>query len=88
MMMEQGMTFFGVAFDAGVREIGGWPDGAIAYEVEVIGSGDDPQVMVTGGVPIGAKRDGSPKLGTIAQSGKYRATIPLSRYRELLAVPA
>lgn len=64
--MEQETTFFGKRFDDAVREVGGWPEKAVAYEVEVIGKGDDPQVMVTGGVPIGVKRNGAPKIGTKA----------------------
>jgi hypothetical protein len=55
----------------------------VAYAVEVIGKGDDPQIMLTGEVPVGLKRDGSPKFGS--KQPVYRAVVKISEYRAALA---
>ena len=81
-----GPSFLGEAMDKLARRVGGWPTGAIPYAVEVIGDGPDPQIMLTGQVPIGVKRDGRPKLGT--KQPKYRAVVKLSQYRKALPPPA
>lgn len=75
-------SLFGDCFDTMARRAGGWPDDAIPYAVEVIGEGDDPMVLITGEVPVGVKRDGSPKFGT--KQRKYKAGVPLSEYRAAL----
>jgi hypothetical protein len=81
--MTEPQSLFSNALDALCRERGGWPDNALPYAVEVIGQGDDPQVLLTGEVPVGLKRDGSPKFGT--KQRKYKSAILLSEYRSALA---
>lgn len=77
-------SVFGKAFDAHVRKVGGWPNEAIPFAVEVVGGGKDPMVLVTGAVPIGTRKDGSPKYGLRATH--IKAGILLSKYRKLLAM--
>ena len=76
-------TLFGEGLDAIARQRGGWPDAAVAFAVEVIGKGEDPQVMVTGGVPIGHRADGYPKFGKRADD--LRAVIVVSEYRAAIS---
>jgi hypothetical protein len=82
-MTISGGSLFGDAMDALARQTGGWPEDAVAYAVEVLGKGDDPQVMLTGEVPVGTKGDGSPKFGS--KQTKYRAVVALREYRAALA---
>jgi hypothetical protein len=77
-------SLFGEALDSLARQTGGWPDDAIPYAVEVIGEGDDPQILLTGEIPIGTKRDGSPKFGKKQRT--YKAAMPISQYRAALKV--
>jgi hypothetical protein len=75
-------SLLGEKMDALCRERGGWPETAMPYAIEVIGSGADPQVMLTGEVPVGTKRDGRPKFGSMQP--KFRAVVALSEYRAAL----
>ena len=75
-------TLFGEALDALARQRGGWPDDAILFAVEVIGKGDDPMVLATGGVPVGWKADGTPRFGKRADD--LKAGFLISQYRAAL----
>lgn len=78
------LTCFSADLDRLCREKGGWPDGAIAYAVEVIGQGDDPQILATGEVPTGIQRDGRAKFGP--KGVKYKVCVLLSEYRAALGI--
>jgi hypothetical protein len=80
--VSEAPSLFGECFDAMARHAGAWPDDAVAYAVEVVGGGNDPMVLITGEVPVGVKRDGSPKFG--AKQVRYRAGVKLSEYRAAL----
>lgn len=76
-------TLFGEGLDQLARRRGGWPAEAMLVAVEVIGKGDDPMVLATGGVPVGWKTDGSPKFGK--RSDDLKAGFSISEYRAALA---
>jgi len=78
-------SLFGDSLDKLARERGGWPDNALAYAVEVVGRGEDPMVLVSGDVPIGRKRDGSPRFPK-SEKNALKAGILLSEYRAALGV--
>jgi hypothetical protein len=75
-----GGSLFGEGLDCLARERGAWPNDAMVFMVEVIGVGDNPQVLVSGGVPIGTHKNGRPKFDHRGKT--YKAAVLLSEYRE------
>ena len=75
-------TLVGEALDRAAREAGGWPDDVIAFSVEVIGHGDDPQVMLEGSTAHWMPR--AKRWTTTGHKPVLRAVIPLSTYRAAL----
>ena len=70
-------TLLGEAFDDLARSNGQWPDEAICYALEVI---NDNQIMMTGEIPIGTKRNGDPKFAR-AKGVVFRAVVGKDAYR-------
>ncbi len=79
-------TLFGEGLDQLARRRGGWPAEAMLFAVEVVGNGDDPMILATGGVPVAWKADGSPKFGK--RSDDLKAGLLASEYRAALKAPA
>jgi hypothetical protein len=74
---------FNPEIDALARNVGGWPEGATVFAMEVIGSGEDPQVMLTGGKPTGHSKQGIPSFK--GSKDRLQAVVRVSEYRECLA---
>lgn len=75
-------TLFGEGLDALARERGGWPGDALLFGVEVVGKGENPMVLATGGVPVGWRADGQPKFGP--RKDDLRAGFTIAEYRGAL----
>lgn len=82
--MSETMVRFLPTVDMEMQAKFNWPEGAVAYHLEMIG-GDN--VLITGEIPIGEKKDGRPKFGPRRNALLFKGVLPLSRYRELLKVP-
>ena len=79
-------TCFGSRLDAIARDVGGWPDEAIVHTIEVIGTGENPQVLLTGSTPSGERPDGRPKFELA--SPKHKSVVRLAENRTAIAEPA
>jgi hypothetical protein len=77
-------TLFGHRLDEIVRERGGWKVDAVAHTVEVLGKGEDPQILVQGEIPSGFRKDGSPQFPR-KKAKVFKAVILLSEYRAAIA---
>lgn len=72
---------FGAAMDTLARGVGSWTDEQMVYAVEVIGEGDDPQVMLTGStgdwMPIAQRWSfkGHPAVKAVVRLSQYRAAL-------------
>lgn len=78
-----GLTGFGAPIDALARTKGGWPDDVVVYAIEVV---NDQQLLMSGGVPDGARKDGRPKwpkkmreYRVVVADGEYRAALSRAR---------
>ncbi len=82
MAPEQMVGPFGAGIDRLARDAGGWADNQMAYGVEVIGRGDDPQVLVTG-----SEARWMPRAKRWSFNGfpSVQAVIRLSEYKQALA---
>lgn len=73
---------FGADLDLLARDAGGWPDNVMAYAVEIIGHGSDPQVMVTGSTADWMPRAkrwsfrGHPPMKAVIRLSEYRSALP------------
>lgn len=72
---------FGAALDAAARDAGGWSKTQMVYGVEVIGEGDDPQILLTG-----SEARWMPRAKRWSFNGftPVKAVIRLSEYRAAL----
>jgi hypothetical protein len=75
-------SFFTQALDTLARDAGGWKAGERVYALEVIGSGDDPQVMLTGADAYWSTRakrwkvtEGAPRVRAVVRLSEYRAAL-------------
>jgi hypothetical protein len=84
--VERKTSLFGLGLDELARRRGGWPDDALLFAVEVVGKGENPMVLATGGVPVGWKADGSPKFGKRADD--LQAGFSIMEYRAALKGPS
>lgn len=78
-MSELRDTCFGAVFDDLARTNGGWPDEAVCYALEVI---NDNQIMMTGEVPIGHKKNGDLKFAR-AKGTVFRSVVSKKQYRQV-----
>lgn len=74
---------FGAALDELARRVGGWGETQMVYAVEVIGQGDDPQVMLTGSSATWSHRESrwvfkghKDIVKAAVRLSEYRATFP------------
>lgn len=65
------------------KSTGGWPDDVTVHTMEVIGDGDDPQVLLTGSIPIGTRDNGRPKFDRTSR--KFKAMVRISEYRAAMS---
>lgn len=84
-------TLLGEAFDDLARKSGGWPSDAICYALEAI---NDNQIMMTGEIPVGHRKDGRPKFAktkatvfcAVVSNEQYQAVV--DAVREARMAPA
>lgn len=72
-------TLFGEGIDTLARALGAWPADAVAYAAEVV---NENQVLLTGAVPDGYRRDGRPKFPR--KPREYKAVATKDQYREAI----
>ena len=84
--------FFGAPLNVLARERGYWPQLALVFGVKVVGNppSDAPpervQIEITGGVPVGRRKDGRPKFGKRADD--LRCFLSLAEYRQAIEARA
>jgi hypothetical protein len=80
MSESKNMTCFSEKLDKLARERGGWDDAAVVYEIECVNA---DQVLVTGAVPSGHKRNG--RLVFPPKSQTFKAVVTIGEYRAALS---
>ena len=69
------------ALNAFAIDRGEWPDDAKVFLIEAIGTDKNPQVLLTGSVPVGVKKNGRPDFGRKGSQPQYKIAVSLADYR-------
>lgn len=73
-------TVFSAGLDQLARREGGWSRPAVVHTIECVNAS---QVLLTGGVPTGHRRDGYPKFDR--KGDAFKAVVSIEDYRAAIA---